>query len=438
MRHLLKKIPDVVYLFVLIVLVTGGWLLVVVAGEETAVYLPFLRKPAADANFCPDYVDSSLYRPRQQQITVGPQDDWIAAIETAAAGSEILLLDGQYQLDQYTIWINDEITIRGASGNRDNVLIRGLGYGTGSEGFTIAGSNVTIASLSMTGMRHHAVSIKGEQGAQAAHLYDLHLYDIGTQHIKATPGGIAGGLVACSAIGYTEGGVQGDYINGVDVHQGIDWTIRDNYFYNIWGDGSGCEVDIDCGTYTPGGGPVILVWNNSRGTLVERNIIEDSFRGIALGLGSGHQGGIVRNNFFYQSAPGRMGVNGWIAGDMGIQLLQASDVLVAHNTIILGGDYPGAIELWQGSGHLVQNNLITAPIWDRGGVEFEAAGNIVDATTADLVAPGDFHLPAGSRAIGAGVACEVESDMDGDARNGRWDAGADQYMDQAAGGRDSP
>ncbi|MFQ5856005.1 MAG: alpha/beta hydrolase-fold protein [Anaerolineae bacterium] len=366
------------------------------------------------ANFCPPYVDSPLYRSRLSQITVGPSDDWMGTIEAAVPGTEILLLDGEYLLDRYAVVVDDGITIRGAGGDRDAVLIRGQGYGVGSEGFMVFGANVTIADLSMTGMRNHAISIKGEQGAQAPHIYNVHLYDIGTQHIKGTPGGIADGVVACSSIGYTPGGVQGDYIDGVDIHQAIDWVIRDNLFYNIWGDGSGCEVDIDCGTYVSG--PAILMWNQARGTIVERNVFRDCFRNIAFGLGRGHQGGIIRNNFIYQLSP----------GDAGIELRDADNARVEHNTIILGGDYPGAIEVWNAGGHLIRNNLITAPIWDRGNASFVAEGNITDASVEDLVAPGDPHLPAGSRAIGAGVPTDVDSDIHGDPREGRWDVGADQ------------
>ena len=43
------------------------------------------------------------------------------------------------------------------------------------------------------------------------------------------------------------------------------------------------------------------------------------------------------------------------------------------------------------------------------------------------VTPGDPHLLPGSRAIGAGVTSDVDSDIDGDLREGRWDVGADQF-----------
>ena len=404
------------------------------ANGETIVYLPIVRKPGTPPSiFCPTYTDSTLYRPRANQITVGPADDWMNTIQNVADDTEILLQDGTYTMSSTVwLWLKNDVTIRGASGNRDAVILQGPGYGLPvHEGFGINGRNITIADLTMTNIRNHAISIKSSAAVEATHVYNVHLVDIGTQHIKGSGSdGIEDGVVACSRIGYTDGGVQGDYINGIDIHGAIVWVIRDNEIYNIFGDGSGCEVDLDCGTYQRGGGPAILLWNNASGNVVERNQIIDSFRGIALGFGSGHDGGIVRNNFFYQSEAQRtVPVGPPITGDMGIQLVTTGNVTVEHNTVILGGSYPGAIEVWNPGGHVtIRNNLLTAPIWNRGSVSFSDVGNITDATVADLATAGDPHVLSGSRVIGAGVTTTLDHDIDGDERNGRYDVGADQVV----------
>lgn len=163
---------------------------------------------------------------------------------------------------------------------------------------------------------------------------------------------------------------------------------------------------------------------------VDTEILMDSFRGIALGFGSGHEGGVVRNNFFYQSTASRtVPVRPPVAGDMGIQLVTSGSVMVEHNTIILGGDYPGAIEVWNPAGYVtIRNNLLTAPIWDRGSASYADTGNITDAATADFITPGDPHVPPASRVIGAGVVTALDHDIDGDGRNGRYDVGADQFV----------
>ena len=375
-------------------------------------------------DLCPSYADSDLYRARATQVTVGPDDNWEAELTNAAPGTEILLTDGTYQMTRYAVYLdNADITIRGASGNRDAVVIQGQGYGVGSEGLMVAAPRITIADLTMTAIRNHAISLKPapSEGAEETHIYNVDLVDNGTQQIKGSNGGDnRGGVLACSSIGYTPGGVQGDYIGAIDLHSSSDWVIRDNYIYGVSGDGTGCEIDIDCGRYESSH-PAILLWSNSTNITVERNVIVDSIRGITLGLGQGFDIGTVRNNFFYMPA----------GGDAGIELYDASNVIVEHNTI-LSPDYQGAIEYGGSPNAVIRNNLISAPPLDRPqrgaspGAVIE--GNLPDATDADFAVVGQPALVAGSRAIGAGVATSLAIDIDGDARVGRWDVGADQVV----------
>ncbi len=377
---------------------------------------------AGGNNFCPAYSESDLYRTRANQVTVTPSDpDWEATLMGVAPNTEILLADGEYRFTRPGVWLPQaDLTIRSASGNRDAVVLRGEGYGVRGEGLMLAGPRATVADLTILDLRDHAISIKAATGGIESQTYNVKILDIGTQHIKGSAGGRnTNGLVACSELGYNPGAVQGDYIGAIDIHEAVDWTIRDNFIFNITGDGTGCQVDFDCGRYVTG--PAITLWNNSSGGVLERNTIVDSFRGITLGLGTPHDGGVVRNNFIYQTQP----------GDAGIELWNASNVTVEHNTVLLDG-YPGAIEFGGAPNLVVRNNLISAPPLDRSanrgaspGVVME--GNITDATTSDLVAPDDPHLPAGSRAIGAGVfSSATTTDIDGEPRNGRWDVGADQ------------
>lgn len=303
---------------------------------------------------CSAYTTSEIYRPRLNTLTLSTLDKWARDIERAAPDTEILLKDGTYHLKQHAVMVKDNITIRSASGNSDAVLIRGQGYDTFSQGFVIVGDNVTIADLSMTGMRDHAIAIKPDiSGGESPQIYNVELYDIGTQHIKANAGS-AHGLVACSTIGYQRNGAKGDYNGAINLHGAAGWNIRDNIIYNIAGDGSGCNVDTECGRYQTG--PAILVWNNSSNTVVERNTITDSTRNIAFGLGRGHDGGLIRDNYIIQSK----------RGDAGIELQTATGTLVENNVVLLKGNYPGAIEYRDTSKITIRHNQITAPPWDRG------------------------------------------------------------------------
>jgi hypothetical protein len=80
-----------------------------------------------------------------------------------------------------------------------------------------------------------------------------------------------------------------------------------------------------------------------------------------------------------------------------------------------------------GSGHRIFNNLLSAPIRDRGDASWDEGGNITDATADDLATPREPYLAPGSRAVGAGVPVpEVEDDFEGEPRGARPDVGADQ------------
>ena len=152
------------------------------------------------------------YRPRQNSQIVNPQSDWISSIERAAPDTEILLEDGNYQLDQYVVQVRSGVTVRSLSGDPSSVRIQGMGYDVPSEGIMIVGNDVTIADISISDFRDHGVvmnpSIGGRQGLQ---LYNLDIKDIGTQHVKVNPPGARDGLIACSSIGYSEGAALGDY-----------------------------------------------------------------------------------------------------------------------------------------------------------------------------------------------------------------------------------
>lgn len=386
--------------------------------------------PPSTSDHCMAYTDSPIYRARQNQVTVTSDQDWESVLSNAEPNTEILLADGVYNFTRDAVWMEQaDLTIRSESGNRDAVILQGKGLRERGEGLMIAGPNVTIADLTIQETRNHGVSIKPEVNGTGTHMYNLEMRDIGTQFVKGSGGGVNGdGLLACSSLGYSPGVVEGDYIAAIDVFNAVDWVVRDNYIYNFMGDGSGCEVDINCGTYDTTHS-AILFWQDTSNLTIERNIIVDSFRSITLGLGTPVDGAVVRNNFIYQSVP----------GDAGIELWDADNVLIEHNTVIVNGGYPGAIEYGGADNLTLRNNLITSPPLDRSGsrganTNVVTEGNITNATVADLIAPGDPHLAPGSRAIGAGVSqassCDEPheiDDIDGELRVGQFDVGADQF-----------
>lgn len=383
--------------------------------------------PPSGVDFCPAYLDSTLYRPRANTLVISSTDNnWEEQIESAPPNTEILLSDGIYYFDKETIVMsNPDVTVRSLSGNPDAVVIEGTGFYTGqSEGFMISADRITIAELTMHGMRRHAVAMKPELDSDGAlqdtYVYNMDIYDTGTQHVKGSDGGKNNdAVIACNTIGYTPGAAVGDYNGAIGIFEGVDVVVRDNYIYNLTGDGSGCNVAEPETPCIYESAPAIYM-RSSQDSIVERNQIIESFRGISLGLHNGNVRGVVRNNFIYRTGP----------GDMGISVELSSDTIVEHNTVMVQG-YWAPIEVKSGTGgHVFRNNLTNLPIQLRGTTGTTLEGNIESATDNDFATAGEPHLRSSSTAIGAGVVpTETTADIDGDARSGQWDVGADQYTE---------
>ena len=153
-----------------------------------------------------------------------------------------------------------------------------------------------------------------------------------------------------------------DYTNGVDLLATSGWVIRDNRFARI----RGPEPD------SWRAGPAILVWAAAEDTVVERNLIVDSFRGIALGLTEephryarngvrayDHAGGVVRNNVV-------VNLNRW--ADEAIEANAARGARIEHNTVLVEGSTPWSIGVrFPMSDALIRNNLTNHRIFLRDG-----------------------------------------------------------------------
>jgi hypothetical protein len=153
---------------------------------------------------------------------------------------------------------------------------------------------------------------------------------------------------------------------------------------------------------------------------VERNVVHNSFRGIALGLvpTSGdahaadrkfdHQGGTIRQNVV-------VNLHHW--ADEGIEANDARDVRIDHNTVLVEGGLPWSISVrFPTTNARVRNNLTNKTVQVRNGGRAERAGNVENATQAWFVdAPhGDMRLRSSVYApVDVGVPLtEIERDFD--------------------------
>ncbi len=360
------------------------------------------------------------------------------AVANAASNTTILIADGDYALTN-TLHLTggvSNVALRGASGNREAVIIRGKGmsnasYGNVPHGVLIGNAtDVLIADLTLRDAYYHLVQIQGESGAQRPTLYNLHLIDSGEQFVKVSTdsnGPYAdGGEVACSLIEYTDR-ARSYYTNGVDALAVADWVIRDNVFRRI---------------RAPVGqlaGPAVLMWRNSLNTVVERNQFIECDRAIALGLSApdansrddettyDHQGGMIRNNFVYRAS-------GAQTGDVGITVNYSANFSILHNTVIQNDTFDWAIEYrFSSSSGTLAYNLTDGPIQQRDGASGTLTGNVTSAAESWFVsaATGDLHLAASATGAidQAAALTAVPVDYDGVARpiGGAPDVGADEW-----------
>jgi hypothetical protein len=286
------------------------------------------------------------------------------------------------------------VVLRGASGDAERVVLRGDGMTERRVGVAISVSapDVVIADLTVGFVGYHGIQVRGERGASRVVLHNVHGVDTGQQLVKGSvsSGRIYAddGLIACSLFEYTDH-APSDYTNGVDILAGRGWTVRDNRFERIRGPASGRWA----------AGPAVLFWANSQDTVVERNVIVDSFRGIALGLGPGasdlardgervldHQGGRIRHNAI-------VNLHAW--ADEGIEANSAAGVSIEHNTVLTEGGVDWSISLrFPATGAAVRNNLTTLPIALRNNGRARLEGNVQGARPDWFVDPaeGDLRL----------------------------------------------
>jgi hypothetical protein len=363
-------------------------------------------------------------------INVSTEPQLQAALRALSSNTTILIAPGTYRLTS-TLWVNGTFTnvcIRGATNSRDDAVLVGPGmtnasYGNVPYGIWVGGNvqGITIANLTIRDLYYHPIILN--QGAQSPRLYNVHLINAGEQFVKGNPdgrgGGVDNGVVEYSVIEY-ETTSRDSYTNGVDVHTGDNWIIRNNLLRNI---------------RAPQGqlaGPAILMWNGSTNTLTEGNTFIDCQREIAYGLQArtpdDHTGGIIRNNFIYRNAS--------IAGDAAIGVFDSPGTQVLHNTILGSGTYRSLIEYrFAGTtGVVIANNLLDGSVLARDGAMGTVTGNYGQASASMFVNPtaGDLHLLSSATSVidRAAAVANCPDDWDGQPRpqGASRDTGADEYL----------
>jgi hypothetical protein len=356
----------------------------------------------------------------------------VSGLQSAIAGLTsnvtILLADGTYNLSG-TLYLPQNIsniTIKSASGNRDAVIIKGPGMTNSAVSFGFWADNIngiTFQDMTIRDFNQHAIILNG--GVDSPLYRNLHIVDIGDQFLKNNPtadrlNGVDNGVLENSVLEYSSAAPD-SYTNGLDVHRGKNWIVRDNTFKNFRATGSLA-------------GPAVLIWNGSSDTTIVQNTFINNQRDISFGLdpanpvggSTDHTGGLIANNFIYKT--------GSISPDVPVAVFDSPQTKVYYNTILLNGGYPNAIEyrFSRTTGVDIKNNLTDAAIVSRDGASGFVSNNITNATTAMFVNPaaGDLHLKqTANTVIDKGIAVSVTDDFDNQARpqGAASDIGADEY-----------
>jgi hypothetical protein len=351
------------------------------------------------------------------------------AVGWAKPETTILLEDGAYRLDgaQLDLPVR-RLVLRGKKGRDSRVLIRGRGMDERMVAISVSAPDVTLADLTISQVGFHGIQVRGESGASGVAIHHVHILDTGQQLVKGSGPPSAqptrAGLVACSTLEYTDH-APSDYTNGVDVLHGDGWIVRDNIFRRIRGPR---ERDWRAG-------PTILFWGGSRETVVERNLLLDCYRGIALGLVEvsregpkvlDHQGGVIRRNVVCN-------LNSW--PDESIEVNSSSGALIEHNTVLSEGTVPWSISVrFPSASARVRNNLTNRAIVERNGALVQQKANVVTAQRDWFVNPdrGDLRLARDDvPAIDAGIIDSGDQERTGRTpsfRGAAPDAGAYEYQ----------
>ena len=349
-------------------------------------------------------------------VTVSNVAELRNAVEQAnqQGNMTIQLEDGTYTLDEM-LWLSGSgVTFRSSSGNRDGVVLRGQGMRGGvSHIFNVAGSNFTVADLTLGWVANHGIQIHSD--SDNARIHNVRFVDTGEQMLKVSyrsgdSTSSDNGLVEWCLFEYPSGVGPQYYIGGIDAHQAHNWVIRHNVFRHIR------SPESDLAEHA------IHFWSGSQNTLVEKNIIVNCDRGIGFGLGNrGHSGGIIRNNMVHTSR------------DVGIGLESARSAEVYHNTVFTE-NYSNSIEYRFSATQGVQivNNLTNRTIANRDGGSATLQSNVSSAQSGWFVNPdqGNLHLVGiVSQVVDQGQALSgISQDIDCDPRPSRagYDIGADE------------
>ncbi len=146
-------------------------------------------------------IPAQLPAPSGNVVNVSTAAQLRSAVASIASDTTIVIAPGTYALSS-PLSINGAFTnvgIRGASGNRDDVVLVGKGMSGPDDGGTPFGiwvggdvRGVVIANLTIRDIYNHPIMLNA--GTQSPLIHNVRLVNAGQQFIKANPDGAGGGV----------------------------------------------------------------------------------------------------------------------------------------------------------------------------------------------------------------------------------------------------
>lgn len=370
-------------------------------------FLPTVLTPASEAAGPPVQPwfpqAPPLPPPAGAVVRVAGVAELFAAAQQVSPGSTILVADGHYRLPRRLELRTDNVTLRSASGQRDQVILDGGGQ-LGELVCVTRCAGVTIADLTIQNVKWNGFKLDSDRGVQRLTIYNCVIHNVWQRGIKGPgvpPADRERLRPADCRVQYClfyndrpkqfsddeadrPDNFNGNYIGGMDIMYAKRWTISDNVFVGIQG-------------RTREGRGAVFLWVDAQECVVERNIVIDCDCGICLG--NSHRGPettvhctrcLVRNNFVTRCP------------ETGILADYTRDCQILHNTI----HDPGArlkrlIRLvHDNDGLVVANNLLSGPpLRVESGSPMKLAGNAhAEAGSWFIRADaGDLHLDPQAR-----------------------------------------
>jgi len=183
-----------------------------------------------------------------------------SAFSNYNTGDEIVIQPGTYVLTQYLWPTRPNVTVRGATGNRDDVIFSGNGMNVNSGlrgGISIATDDAVVRDLTFQEFYHHGIHLRAENDADRAVISNVRTVNCGQRHIKgscnsSTPQYICEDCLIENVLMEQTVPLQNhsdnDYIGGIDAMGLSGTTIRDCQAINIQGATGGGQRGYSCGT----------------------------------------------------------------------------------------------------------------------------------------------------------------------------------------------